>query len=863
MTSRRVGVWSALVIAIAGGLWWWQHHAPVPVANSATRAPSASVARVEPARGPASEPARIRVTVSDDHGPLSRAFVRLSPVDGEIVATQTGADGVARAEGLAPGAWRVSAAAADHLPETLPIVQLAGGHEAVLAIQLSSGGRTLRGTVSDTTGGPIAGARIDAVPLAPAGPRGAVATTLTAVDGTYAMTVAPGMTLVAAASADYATQRRNVEVVAAGAVADFALIPGGAIEGVVRDEQTHEPVAGARVVVERDHATWLFGEASARPVTAGADGRFRIGGLRPGAWALSAADHGRFSKAPAIVGLGVAEQVSDVEILISVGPVIRGRVIDDAGAPVAGAGIRARLTDAFAATQRDASADAEGAFVIEGLRPGKYEVSANSPSHVSTGGHPVTLLDRDVDVVIPVKRAAMITGHVAPRQRCDVQQVSDPRTGVIPNLPGASTGADGAFSIGPARDGATRLTARCASGDQGVVAVTVARGMAEVVLAVTPGASIAGHVIDGDGKPVAGAGVVASEAAEMEVTTMRDGAVTSGVQAVTDATGAYQLDGLTPGSYRLRALERGKPMHPRAAPPLVVLGANQQKTGVDLAVDRPAGVLSGVVTAPDGSPVADAWISVHQDMLASLQLDSEHGPRAISFEDGNPDGDAPPALTDAHGHYEIRGLPDAIYDVVAEAQHGRLRGKASHVRPSATVNLAVQGVVALTGTVTGGAAGALLSVELEGPTRAQRGFTGQAFSFDRLDPGAYTVRVAAGSLAGEGKIEIVAGQPATISIALAAAPRVVGTLVDPAGKPIAGAEVILVPERADGMLEFRSDGPPPVTGADGRFTLEHRPEHCALVITLTAGGQHTRRGLVLEGGKTLDLGTIVIKPGAP
>ena len=162
-----------------------------------------------------------------------------------LVAT-TGTDGVARTA-LAPGRWAISASAHAHEPAALAAQAFAAGEDVALALTLVAGGRTLSGLVTDMTGGPIAGARIDAAKLdAATRPGDAIATTSTGADGRYQLTVAHGQLLVAVASADYASQARFVEVGAAGATADFALVPGGVIEGLVRDERTRQPVAGAR-----------------------------------------------------------------------------------------------------------------------------------------------------------------------------------------------------------------------------------------------------------------------------------------------------------------------------------------------------------------------------------------------------------------------------------------------------------------------------------------------------------------------------------------------------------------------------------------------------------------------------------------
>lgn len=873
--AARVGVVVVMLAALGGGLWWWTHRraSDGPATSTVTQPQRGSAARPVADRAASIEPARLAITVSDDQGPLAGATVRLAPEDGEIVVVKTGHDGVAHADPLEPGAWTISASAADHVPRALPTKQLAAGVAEQLTIKLAAGGRTLRGSVSDATGGPISGARIDAAQITPrAEPGDAIATTFTGADGTYRLTVAEGPLLVAAASADYAPQSRHVEVGPAGAVADFSLVPGGVIEGVVRDERTKQPVAGASVLARRDSAAMVLAETGARRAISGGDGRFRLGGLRPGAWELRATDHARYAKAPTIVGLGVAEQVSDVELLIGTGPVIRGHVVDTTGAPAPNVEIRASARG----EGTEGKADATGAFTLEGLPPGEYVLTASAPAYLPAGSARVPFGDHDVDgVVITVQRGTTLKGHVEPRQVCDIQSEVDERAGLLVLTPGTSSGADGEFALGPLGDGMVKLTARCASGDQGALQVKVVAGMAEVILKVTPGASIAGRVVDGDGKPVGGVAVMASEVSAGERTTIVNGMVTSGAQSLSDATGAYKLVGLAQGSYRIGALDRGKPLHPRTRPPTVELAASEHKTGIDLAIDLPNGVIQGTVTGPDGKPLADAWVSVQQDLRSLLDEargDGDprepSGSRTMIVENrdgpgGAPESAIPPAFTDAQGHYQLRGLPHASYSVIAEAQHGQLRGRATNVKPDATVDLQALGITTLSGTVTGSAGpAALFSIELDGPTRAQRSFTDGTFTFGRVDPGAYTVRVQASTGNGEAKVEVKPGAPATLDLTLTANAIVTGRLVDAAGQPLAGLPVVLTPDHDDGRLSVQISGPPPTSAADGSFRLEHRAERCALMV-MRPPRPFSRRGLALEAGKTLDLGVVTVAdPGA-
>ena len=873
MRERGIAIVVLVIAAIVGGIWWWKSKSDTPATPALTqpKTGSGSSATVKPSTATGS----LAITVTTAKGPLVNATVRIAPEDGEVLVVETGGDGIARATQLAAGRYAISGSATGYEPAALPAKELATGEAAELAITLVAGGRLLSGTISDVSGGPIAGARIDAARFAGrVRDTTAIATTLTGPDGKYQLTVAEGQLLVAARSADYAPQSRTVEVGEAGATADFALVPGGVIEGIVRDDKSKQPVPGAIVDAERDSPAIMLAESGGHHVIAGPDGRFRIAGLRPGAYELGARHEALRSKSPTLVGIGVAEQVSDVELLVGVGPVVRGKVVDESEAAVANAKIMIlgeRGVD-------DVKSDAKGEFVIAGLAPGSYGLVATNDQYLATGQSRVSVADKDVDdVVVRVERGIKLRGHVEPRQVADIsfEPVQEGRGGMMMQRMGGgptTTGPDGEFEIVVGTGKAT-LSARCPSGDQGEVKVDVKPAMGPVTLAVTPGGSIAGRVVDGDGKPVVNASVMAMSQADGESINIVNGVVTSGVQTLTTGTGAYEIRGLRPGSYRLGVLDRGKPVRMPKTPPIVKLAAAEKKTGVELVVDRPNGVIKGVVTGPDGKPLADAWVSVHQDLAAMLDSmpggGDDDGPgkgRMISIEaddDGGGGGGFTPALTDAQGRFEIGGLPHASFDVTAEAQAGKLRGRAEGIKPDATVNIQALGVTALSGKVIGAAGPAkLFDVELVGPTRARRTFTDGTFSFGRVDPGDYLVRVTSSAGNGEGKVTVKAATPATVDITLIANAIVVGRLVDGTGKPLPGLPVTVIPESPDGRVEIRLEGPPPTSGPDGKFRIEHEAGPSMLVVL---GGQRPtmKRGLVLEAGKTLDAGEIRVAINQP
>jgi hypothetical protein len=210
-------------------------------------------------------------------------------------------------------------------------------------------------------------------------------------------------------------------------------------------------------------------------------------------------------------------------------------------------------------------------------------------------------------------------------------------------------------------------------------------------------------------------------------------------------------------------------------------------------------------------------------------------------------------------------VPAGAWDVIAEAQAGKLRGRATKVTPDATVEIVAAGVTSLSGTVHGASGPpALFDVELDGPTRAMRSFAGNAggFTFARVDPGDYTVRVTSAAGNGEVKIRVAANTAATVDVTLVENGIVVGKLVDPSGAPLGGLPLALIDDTGTGRVQFSLQGTPQTTGPDGTFRLESRAGKKMLLV-LMQPRPFTRPGLTLEPGKTLDVGSVTIAPPAP
>lgn len=849
------------VVVIAVGLLFlgarlYRHHNRTTDAAVASRQEAGSNSGRPHVLGDNTAEAHIIVSVADDSGPIADAIVRCAPSDGDVVVVKTAADGNAVVD-LAAGQWSFAASAVGHEPASSDVVVVAGQHER-LRLVLALGGQTLTGTITDASGGAIGGARIDAAQIDfNAKARRAVAAAFSDAAGKYKLAVGAGQVVVAASHPEYTPQTRYVDIGVGGATADFALVPGGVIEGVVRDIQTKQPVPGAEVRANNDSSALELVSATEHVVKADEGGKFRFAGLRPGAYELFAKKDSRRTRIPLGIGLGVAEQQTDVVVFVSGTATIRGKVIDDTGATVAHASVTA-VADSEGGK---ATSDEKGAFVLEGLPPNRWALRGTSDRHIADGQAIVELKKSDVnDIVVRVKRGLVVKGHVEPRKVCDIEM-----TAVVQDAPfiqprSAATTPSGDFEFRPLASGKATLAAHCPRGEQGRIEIAIDGD--EHVVPLTSGGSIEGRVVDAIGKPIAGAMVTAEHV--KEITRIDNGIVASGFKAISSASGQFEITGLGVGEYRLTALDRGSPMRTRKGSKLK-LAANQHLTGVEFVVERSAKTISGTVTGPDGSPRADVWVAAYQtidDQVESLWT-TDGGVRDNSRNifvqgDGTRGAEPPPTLTDANGRFELTDLGPGKFQLVAEADSGKLRARAADVTPDARINMQLASVASLRGTVHGtNGPTDLFSVQLNGPSWNARSFTDGAFVFSRVEPGDYTLEVTSSDGTGKAALHVSPGQDAPVDIALVSNGTVMGRLVDKNGKPMSGMGVVLIDDQPPGQLHIELREQPTSSDPDGRFRVEGPPG----MRTLVALGRRStaKRGISVQANKTIDIGDVTVE----
>ena len=344
---------------------------------------------------------------------------------------------------------------------------------------------------------------------------------------------------------------------------------------------------------------------------------------------------------------------------------LEGQVIDEHEQPVAGAevGIDAN-------PPKVVKSDASGAFVFEGLIARGYAVEARAeagyagPVRVRLGAKPEPITLRlhaggSVEVAVTDGTAPIANASVELRATVMWHATTDAK-GIATF---AHVGAEWAPLVASAPGFAPAAMMLGTSGDP--------KAPVRVALVLAKGAAVRGVVVDGAGKPVGGARVVATAASEPfpVVDPRRDG-------VVSNADGTFELAALSAGTWRLTATHTT--YGPTTSTPIALDGASP-KTGVKLVLE-PGGTITGVVTDASGAPVASANVRVVVRGNVFWRAQRQ-------------------AFSGGDGKFKLEGLPRRGVDVVAQAEHG-----ASAIMPVDLEATAVKDVALkldVTGEITG------------------------------------------------------------------------------------------------------------------------------------------------------------------
>ncbi len=511
-----------------------------------------------------------------------------------------------------------------------------------------------------------------------------------------------------------------------------------------------------------------------------------------------------------------------VEIGLEPPAEIAGRITDAAtGRPVAGAAIWRRPGE-------QARAGPTGAFVLRTwLHQGRAQVGVAADGYQATSAMVTAERLGSGDAVdILLAPSAPLKGQVVDasgRPLAGVRLWVEPFGGTPGIGPGgreATSAFDGSFFIaGAAAEHTHRLHVELSGYPARTLEIPAAPAQAareDVRVVLRRGRSVLGIITDSRGVPIPN-----TEVALVPVAWSRDGSYswnsflrrTSG----TDAHGRFEFSGTPAGRFELTA---NNPDH--GSLPAVVFEAPSGEGSKNLGtLTLDAGTpVEGVVRDFNGDPVAGARVRAHQPGALHPQF----------FFDPN----ARPAVTDAGGTFRIGGLRTEPADLVVEAE-GYARFDMIAVRPQAgkLVEIRLREGARLAGRVVSadgqGAADASVVLNLDhSPTtrpsvwrplrsghHARTDANGR-FHLSSLGPGPWSVQVLDEDLAEEaGAIRLRPGEEREIELHLRVRSRLVGTVIDPSGAPVTGAEVIV--QSLDPAGDPESTDSSPVTDAGGGY----------------------------------------------
>jgi Carboxypeptidase regulatory-like domain len=578
-------------------------------------------------------------------------------------AAKTDREGHFRFSGMpcVRGSYRVSAAATNATPGWNVLDGCTTRND--IDIRLETCKNALYGTVSDASGGNVAGAKIFLARV----PEHAV---VTEADGNYRLCVGPGSGTLQVTASGYGLFRKRVSTYGTTRQ-DVSLMPSAGLVGSVVFSGGKQPAPFALVTLSSE----ITGESEAE-TQAAEDGTFRFSGIAPARYRVTARVKNARSSVDATVGVFAGSEATIV-ITIDKRARVTGAVVSELG-PEKGA----RISLGFWGTREwssSATTDASGAFVLDDapigtplLRVDNMDVETPRTLQVSERGA------EGVRVQVRSKPQLRI------RVTQDNKPVRDANVSVRSSGTSQSqrTSPKGIAQIRGLPSGRYRIVAEF-EGSFGVienVAASVRASQAEgdevdAHIELTAGKQIRGRVIDDAGRAVDGATVSLSIQGSTE---------DSGAVGITDQDGRFQGGPLRgPSKYAVKVSRAGTTFEPKTNfEPIYVpeTGPVSPADGVWIVRAQNQEIVGRVVTA-DGEPAADVRVTVTPDERHASDLAT--------------------VFTSAEGTFRIRGLAVGPFAVTAYDSHGAEAEK-KHLRlPSQAITLTLPWVSEIHGSLRG------------------------------------------------------------------------------------------------------------------------------------------------------------------
>lgn len=593
----------------------------------------------------------VEVNASDATVPF--AMMRFGRQEETVPGAVTGADGYFRIEDRRVGETiNLDAGRAGYAVSSAPGVRVPPEEPVRIVLQPAS---VVEGRVVDGDGKPVAAARIVIFPTERRG--GFQAKNGTSDDsGAFRIEDVPPGAVEARVTATgfQAAYVSNLEVRAGQDLkgVEIVLAAGAAVEGRVLSP-SGKPVAGAEVRVVEEEARGFF-RMPAMASTDG-DGRYRLEGVAPGARTVQASHEG-YRRAVRDLEVRLGENTLDLSL--EGGAEVRGRVVDEGGAPVPGA--RVSLREGWRSWDLPGGVSgADGSFTLTGVADGTYHLLGEKQGYArNEEGQEVTVAGSSVGgVEVKLSRGGAIAGQLLGLDFTDLAQVEVRSDGGGASRLG-TVRPDGSYRIENLAPGKRRVLATLPGGTrQARGEVELEPGVSEVRLDLDfaeegDGGTLTGRVLR-NGEPLSSA----------MVSLTGPGASRWGE---TDHEGRFRFEAVPKGSYELAVMVRGGTRHEEK---LDIAGDR------DVLIDLRTVTVSGRVTdAADRSPISGASV---------VLLPREGGSDASRFFPIE-------TSTDSRGAFRLLGVTEGAWKVRV-SQEGYAPGE-EEVTVEAAEGAPVEGV---------------------------------------------------------------------------------------------------------------------------------------------------------------------------
>jgi protocatechuate 3,4-dioxygenase beta subunit len=803
--------------------------------------------------GASGRPARGRVYVQELDGQPAGPLLR------DALQAEAASDGRFAISHVPPGVQTIAVLSPGHASRRLEVRVRAGDSQVDLGVIELETGLTIRGTVRDGGGSPVAGADVRALQSGPGGaPSGRLVEARSDADGAFVLAgLNPGGYRVMAAAGGYGRVNRQAE---AGAEdVELVLDAAGAITGTVVDAGGR-PVESFRVDARPARRETGPFAPSWSTSSATADGRFMLEGVGAGTHVveISAPDSATATVAGVKVEPGSTTDLGQVSL--QAGGVVRGTVRNPAGEPVIGATV-----DVLGATGRlslgwgpQAVSDVRGFFELRGVAAGAAEVLATHPNYAEERVRGLTVgpSAAPLELAIVMKSGGTVEGRVRSREGTGipgalvrVTSLSSPTSQALgPPLGTGVTNAEGLFAVEHIAAGPVRVM--LVGRDLGSNVVAAQSRDLEVrdsetipVEFVLRPVVVSGRVMRG-GTPVPNARVTLTggpPVARPPISLAGLGALSdtpgpSRMTAVTRDDGGYELLVDAPGSFRAQVETASTP-----SPAQAVEIPDVARYTLDLQI--PGVVVSGVVVEDEtGEPIPQASVSA-----------TAKSPR-------------PGTVTAAAGQ-------DGRFRMELEAGEYRLEARARGYSPGhadltvdpageTDTRIPLQRGLSLTGRVVDhdgrGVQGAAVFASSE--PQGRDAFVGEAatsfdgsFRIEGLPPRTYALLAGADSIGFAFRPGVTAGEEGIV-LALTPGGRVRLQVLAPDGTPAAGAHAMLhsvagLRFAAAASATTDASGLAEVRLPEGRVVLRvmKGAQSSLVMVEVAAGGEETVEVKLPEG----------------